>query len=74
MSWLPWRLEYTKQGIEFAIKKAADAAAEAKKTAPPPEPPKAQVEVTFASPHIPRPRASDWPPASVSLRARRSKP
>lgn len=23
MSWLPWRLEYTKQGIEFAIKKAA---------------------------------------------------
>lgn len=40
MSWLPWTLEYTKRGIEFAAKKLADAAAEAKKTTPPDKPPK----------------------------------
>lgn len=38
MTWLPWTLEYTKRGIEFAVKKAveaAKAAEAARKTAPP---------------------------------------
>jgi hypothetical protein len=38
MTWLPWTLEYTKRGMEFAIKKAAEAkAADAARTTSPPD-------------------------------------
>lgn len=57
MSWLPWTLEYTKRGLEFAIKKAAaEAARAAAKVAAPPD---VADESPYASEYKNSDRASD---------------